>query len=81
MEVRGCLGQSDHEVVELSILGEARRGAAEMLPWTSGGWTLNVQDTVGTVPWDSVPEDRGVQEGWVLLKNNVCKGACCPPVP
>ena len=26
VEVRGCLGQSDHDMVEFSILGEVRRG-------------------------------------------------------
>jgi len=27
-----CLGQSDHEMVEFSLLGEIRRGAAKLLP-------------------------------------------------
>ena len=27
--VRSCLGQSDHEMVEFSILGEARKGASK----------------------------------------------------
>ena len=41
VEVESCCGQSDHEMVEFSVLGEVRRGAAKLLPWTSGGWTLN----------------------------------------
>lgn len=45
MEVRSCLGQSHHEMSEFSILGEVGgwggEGAEKLLPWTSGGWTLN----------------------------------------
>ena len=41
MEVRSCLGQSDHKMVEFSILGEVRRGPAKVLPWMSGEQTLN----------------------------------------
>ena len=41
-EVGSCLGQSDHEMLEFSFLGEVRRGgAAKLLPWTSRVWILN----------------------------------------
>ena len=41
VEVRSCLVQSDHTIVEFVILGEVRRGISKLLPWTSGGQTLN----------------------------------------
>lgn len=41
VKVRSCRGQSDHEAIEFSTLGEVRKGAAKQLSWTSGGRTLN----------------------------------------
>ena len=41
VEVGGCLGQSDHEMVEFSILGGARRGNSKTVTLHFGGWTLN----------------------------------------
>ena len=32
VDVKSCLGHSDHEMVELLILGEPGRGAAKLLP-------------------------------------------------
>ena len=36
-EAGSCLGQSNREMVEFSILGEVRRGPAKLLPWISRG--------------------------------------------
>ena len=44
VEVGGCLGQSDHDMVEFSILGGARRGNSKLLPWTSRRQTLNCSE-------------------------------------
>ena len=44
VEVRGCLGRSDHNMVEFSILAGVRRGNAKLLPWASGGQTLNCSE-------------------------------------
>ena len=41
VEVGGCLGQSDHDMVEFLILAGVRRENSKMLPWTSRGQTLN----------------------------------------
>jgi len=39
--VGGCLGRSDHEMIELLILDEAKkRGTAKPPPWSFGGQTL-----------------------------------------
>ena len=43
--VRGRLGHSDHEIIEFSILREARRGAAELTSWTSKGLALTSLST------------------------------------
>ena len=45
VEVGGCLGQSDHEMVEYSILDGARRGNSKTATWNSGEQTLNFQKT------------------------------------
>ena len=44
VEVGGCLGQSDHDMVEFSILGGVRTGNSKTLPWTSGGQTSNCSE-------------------------------------
>ena len=74
VEVGGCLGQSDHDMVEFSILGEARRGNSKTA-------TLDFQRVdfelfrrlEGGVPWDSVLESKGVQDGWLFFKKEVLK--------
>ena len=38
--VGGCLGHSDHEMIEFSVHGEAKRGPAKPPPWTFGTQTL-----------------------------------------
>ena len=63
-----CLGQRDHEIVELSVLGNGRRV-------TSKTATLNFQRAdfdlfrmlVARVPWESLLKGKGFQEAWTLL--------------
>ena len=38
--VGGCLGHSDHEIIEFSIFGETRRNINKTFNWTSRGQTL-----------------------------------------
>ena len=74
VEVGGCLGQSDHNMVEFSILGGVRRGNSKTA-------TLDFQRAdfesfrrlVGGVPWGSVLERKGVQDGWLLFMKVVLK--------
>jgi len=69
-----CLGQSDHEMMEFSILGEARN-------WTSKTAVLDfwradfelLRTLVGRVPWEVVLKGRGVQEGWALFKREIAQ--------
>ena len=72
MEVRSCLGQSDHKMAEFSILGEVRRAISKTA-------ALDFQRTdselfrtqSGKIPWDSVLKGKVVQEGCTLLKREV----------
>jgi len=41
--VRSCLGSSDHKMVVFLV--KSGVGAAELLPWTSNGFTLNYSGT------------------------------------
>ena len=62
-KVGDCRGQSDHEIVEFSILGDVRRV-------TSKTAILNFQRAdsdlfrtlVARVPWESLLKNKGVQE-------------------
>ena len=68
VEVGGCLGQSDHDMVEFSILGGVRTGNSKTT--TLDFWRADFElfrRLVGGVPWGSVLESKGVQEGWRLL--------------
>ena len=69
-----CLEQSDHEIVEFSIVGDVRRV-------TSKTAILNFQRAdldlfrmlVAGVPWESLVKGKGVQEAWTLLKMEILK--------
>ena len=74
VEVGGCLGQSDHDMVEFSILGGVRRGNSKTA--TLDFWRVDLElfrSLVGGVSWDSVLESKGVQDGWSLFKKKVLK--------
>ena len=66
------LGQSDHEMVEFSIVGEARKGTSKtaVLDFWRADFEL-LRTLVGRVPWEAVLKGRGVQEGWALLKKEI----------
>ena len=74
VEVRGCPGQSNHDMVEFSILGGVRRGNSKTatLDFRRADFEL-FRRLVGGVPWDSVLESKGVQDGWSLFKKEVLK--------
>ncbi|KAK4810956.1 hypothetical protein QYF61_013364, partial [Mycteria americana] len=72
--VGGCLGQSDHEMIEFLIRGEAARGVSKTA-------TLDFQRAdcglfrrlVERVPWEAALMGKGVQEGWTFFKEEVLK--------
>ena len=74
VKVGDCLGQSNHEIVEFSILGDVGR-------MTSKTAILNFQRTdfdlfrmlVAWVTWELLLKRKGVQEAWTLLKMEILK--------
>ena len=64
VEVRGCLGQSDHDMVEFSILGGARRGNSKTATFNFLREDFELFRRLERgVPQDSVLESKGVQDG------------------
>ncbi|TRZ12815.1 hypothetical protein HGM15179_014306 [Zosterops borbonicus] len=67
--VGGRLGQSDHEIIEFSIIGEIRR-------YINKTFTLDFQRAdfglfrrlIQEVSWEEALKNKGVQESWVLFK-------------
>ena len=60
VEVGGCLGQIDHDMVEFLILGGVRRGNSKTatLDFRRADFEL-FRRLVGGVPWGSVLESKG----------------------
>jgi len=61
--VRGHLGLSNHEMIEFSIPGEAKRRADIVL----------FRTLVERVSWERVLKGKGVQAGWTFFKEQVLK--------
>ena len=65
VKVGGCLGQSDHEMIDFSTSVEAQRGVSRTatLDFQRAEFGL-FQTVVERVPWEVVLEGMGAQEGW-----------------
>jgi len=74
VEAGDCLGQRNHEIVELSVLGDARRvtGKTAILNFQRVDFDL-FRMLVAGVPWKSLLKGKGVQEAWMLLKMEILK--------
>ncbi|KAK4831702.1 hypothetical protein QYF61_018754 [Mycteria americana] len=72
--VGGCLGQSDHEMIEFLIRGEAARGVSKTatLDFRRADFGL-FRRLVERVPWEAALMGKGVQEGWTFFKEEVLK--------
>ncbi|KAK4825020.1 hypothetical protein QYF61_023024 [Mycteria americana] len=72
--VGGCLGQSDHEMIEFLIRGEAARGVGKTatLDFRRADFSL-FRRLVERVPWEAALMGKGVQEGWTFFKEEVLK--------
>ncbi|KAK4816268.1 hypothetical protein QYF61_014340 [Mycteria americana] len=72
--VGGCLGQSDHEMIEFWILGEVRRGVsrAATLDFQRADFGL-FRRLVERVPWEAALKGKRVQEGWTFFKEEAVK--------
>ncbi|PKU45859.1 rna-directed dna polymerase from mobile element jockey-like [Limosa lapponica baueri] len=74
VKVQGRLGQSDHEIIEFSILAEARHGASRTatLDFRKEDFGL-LRSMVESVPWETVLKGKGAQEGWSYFKEELSK--------
>ena len=74
MKVGDCFGQSNHEMVEFSILGDVRRVTSKtaILNFKRADFDL-FRTLVARVPWESLLKGKGVQEAWTLLKMEILK--------
>ena len=67
--VGGRLGHSDHEIIQCSILREARRGGSrtDILDFPRADFVL-FRHLLDRIPWKMVLKGIGVQEVWALFK-------------
>ncbi|KAK4813362.1 hypothetical protein QYF61_003561 [Mycteria americana] len=70
----GHLGQSDHEMTEFLICGEAARGVSKTatLDFRRADFGL-FRRLVERVPWEAALMGKGVQEGWTFFREEVLK--------
>ena len=74
IKVRGCLGRSDHEMLDFSILVEPWRGVSRTASLDFWKADFNLfQTTVERVPWELVLESMGAQESWEYFKEVILK--------
>ena len=74
MAVGGCLGLSDHDMIEFSILGEVRRGVSKTTTRDFRRADFGLfRALVGRVPWEAILKGKGVQEGWAFFKKEFFK--------
>ena len=72
--VGGCLGHSNHKMIEFWIQGEVRRGVSRTA--TLDFWRADFglfRRLVDRVPWEAVLKGKGVQEGWAFFKKEILK--------
>ena len=74
VKVGGRLRQSDHEMLDFSILVEPQRGVSRTATLDFRRTDFNLFRTmVERVPWEVVLESVGAQEGWEYFKETVLK--------
>ena len=73
-KVGDCLGQSDHGIVEFSVLGDVRRVTSKsaLLSLQRADFDL-FRMLVAGVPWEWLLPGKGVQEAWTLFKTEISK--------
>ena len=74
VKVGGRLGQSDHEMLDFSILAEPQRGVSRTATSDFQRADFNLFRTVvERVPWEVVLESVRTQEGWQYFKEVILK--------
>lgn len=74
MVIGGCLGHSDHQVVDFQIVSDRGKTAINTSTLAMGRadfWLL--KDLVSKVPWESTFEGIGVHESWLLFKSHLLR--------
>ena len=74
VKVGGCLGHSDHKMLDFSILVEPQSGVSRTA--TLDFWRADFhlfRTMVERVPWEVALESMGAQEGWEYFKETVLK--------
>ncbi|GAB0207049.1 ubiquitin-associated protein 1 [Grus japonensis] len=67
--IGGCLGHSDHEVVEFKIFGDRRKTATKTSTLDMGRADFRLlRELVSQIPWETALEGIGVHQCWSLLK-------------
>lgn len=70
--VGSCLGLSDAEKTEFSILGEGRSSISKTSTMDFHSTDFGLFRTlVRSVTWESLLKDKGVQEDWTFFKKKV----------
>jgi len=81
VKLKGCLGCSDHKMVDFKILRAARRAHSKLttLDFRRADFGL-FRDLLGKVPWDKALEGRGAQESWLIVKDHLLQAQqrCIP---
>ena len=74
IKVRGCLGRSDHEMLDFSILLEPERGVSRTATLDFRRADFNLFRTMNEwVPWEVVLESMRAQESWEYFKEVILK--------
>ena len=70
----GCLGRSDHEVVEFKIFGDRRKTATKTSTLNMGKADFGLlRELVSQVPWETALEGIGVHQCWSLFKGHLLR--------
>ncbi|RMC09666.1 hypothetical protein DUI87_13452 [Hirundo rustica rustica] len=72
--VGGCLGQSDHEIIEFSIFGEVRRNTSKTLALDFRRADFGLfRRLIQSIPWETALKNKRVQESWACLKTEISR--------
>ncbi|GAB0189727.1 hypothetical protein GRJ2_001438000 [Grus japonensis] len=81
VKLKGSLGCSDHEMVDLKTLRAARRVHSKLatLDFRRADFGF-FRDLLGRVPWEKALEGRGAQESWLVFEGHLLQAQeqCIP---
>jgi len=72
VELKGSLGCSDHEMVDIKHLRAARRVHSKLTALNFSRVDFGLfRDLLGRVPWDQALEGGRAQESWLIFKDQL----------